>query len=115
MEKLSLSKQYSVDTLAKELNLSTKLKNGIRKNFGDPISIKELKQITKQDFLQCNQFWLKSWNEFNHALSAVIIPNESVTLIEKPTVNSIIVEINTSKTFEEVIQGLADIMNIGQG
>ena len=37
--------EVAIRQLADELNLSTKLKNSIRRNFGDPVSINELKQI----------------------------------------------------------------------
>ncbi len=114
MKKLSLTKPYSVDELATELNLSTKLRNGMRNNFGDPISIKELNHISKDEFFQCDQFGVISWKEFSNALSVFTLPNKAVTLIEKPSENSIIVEINTSKPFGEVIQGLADIMKTGE-
>jgi hypothetical protein len=39
MENLSHTQKYSVVEIAKALNLTTKLKHGIRQNFGDPLSI----------------------------------------------------------------------------
>ena len=42
MQKLSQTDKYSVREIAKELNLTTIVENGIRNNFGDPISIKNL-------------------------------------------------------------------------
>lgn len=110
MKKLSLTEPYSVEELAKELHFSTKLKNGIRKNLGDPISINDLKQITQRDFLNCKLFGWKSWWEFKNALSGFSVSNHAVVLVNKPSMDSVIVEIDTSKPFAEVIQGLAEIL-----
>ncbi len=111
MNKLSLTEPYSVDELADELNLSTKLRNGIRRNFGDPVSINDLKQITQREFLDCKLFGRKSWWEFKGALSEFWIPDHAVLLVNKPSMDSVIVEIDTTKPFCDVIQGLAKIMN----
>jgi len=111
MKKLSLTKPYSVDELAKKLNLSGKLRNGIRNNFGDPVIISELTQITRREFLNCKLFGWKSWAEFNNALSGFRIPNRAVELVGNLSSTSVIVEIDTSKPFSEVIQGLAEIIN----
>jgi hypothetical protein len=45
MKKLSLYKKYTAAELGKELDFPKRLTNGIRKNFGDRISLYELKQI----------------------------------------------------------------------
>ena len=113
MNKLSLTEPYSVDELADELNLSTKLRNGIRRNFGDPVSINDLKQITQREFLDCKWFGRKSWWEFKEALSGFCISNCAVSLVNRTGMNSVIVEIDTSRPFAEVIQGLAKIINDG--
>ncbi len=113
MKKLSLTEPYSVDELAEELKLSTKLKNGIRRNFGDPVSINDLKQITQRDFLNCKWFGRKSWYEFKDALSEFCISNHAVSLVNRTSMDSVIVEIDTTRPFVEVIQGLAKIMSKG--
>ena len=110
MKKLSLTEPYSVDELAKELNLSGKLRNGIRNNFGDPVIISELTQITQREFLRCRLFGRKSWCEFNDAFSKLRIPNRAVELVNRTNRNSITVEIDTSRPFAEVIHGLAKII-----
>lgn len=109
-KKLSQSQKYSVDELAKELNFSTKLKNGIRKNFGDPISISELKQINQSTFLACKYLGWKSWYEFKTSLSIFYASDHAVVLINKPNMDNVIVEIDTTRPFREVIQDLADIL-----
>ena len=43
MYKLIPTEKYSVKKIGKSLNFSTMLERGIRENFGDPISINELK------------------------------------------------------------------------
>ncbi len=113
MKKLSLTEPYSVDELAEELKLSTKLKNGIRRNFGDPVSINDLKQITQRDFLNCKWFGRKSWWEFKEALSGLCMSNCAVALVNRTSMDSVIVEIDTTRPFGEVIQGLAKIMSKG--
>jgi len=114
MNKLSLTEPYSVDELADELNLSTKLRNGIRRNFGDPVSINDLKQITQREFLDCKWFGRKSWWEFKEALSEFCISNCAISLINRTSVDSVIVEIDTSRPFSEVIRGLVEIMSKGR-
>ncbi len=109
MKKLFLSQPYRVKKIAVVLGFNTKLKNGIRINFGDPVSINELKLITKKDFLACRNLGKKSWRQFQEGLSAFYSSDSVVTFIGQPNVNSVIVEINTSKPFGEVIQGLAEM------
>jgi len=58
MEKLSTNEKYNVDNLSKELGFSTAMRNNIRNNFGDPISIRELKQITANQFLHA-RIWVE--------------------------------------------------------
>jgi hypothetical protein len=113
MKKLSMSQPYSVKELAAELNLPTKLENGIRSNFGDPISINDLKLITQRDFLNCKWFGRKSWNQFKDALTEFCISNHAVSLVNRTSMDSVIVEIDTTRPFGEVIQGLAKIMSKG--
>lgn len=110
MKKLSMTEPYSVEELAKELHFDTKLKNGIRSNFGDPISINELKKITKRKFLNCKWFGLKSWKQFQKGLRYFCISDQAVMLISQSSMDNIIVEIDTSRPFKEVIEGLAKIM-----
>ena len=110
MKKLSLSQPYSIEELANELYFDTKLENGIRSNFGDPISINELKQITQRDFLKCKWFGRKSWKQFQRGLSEFCISDHAVVLVNQPSMDNIIVEINTCRPFGEVIEGLAKIM-----
>jgi len=110
MNKLSLTELYSVEELAQELHFDTKLENGIRTNFGDPISINELKKITKRKFLDCKWFGLKSWQQFQKGLSEFCISDQAVALVNQPNMDNIIVEIDTSRPFKEVIAGLAKIM-----
>ena len=110
MKNISQSQQYSVKEIAAELGYSTKLENGIRNNFGDPISINELKLITPREFRACKYFGMKSWKQFKEGLSGYYISDSAVTFINQPSMASIIVEIDTSKPFKEVIQGLAGIL-----
>jgi hypothetical protein len=84
MQNLSQTKQFSVDELAAELGYSTKLANGIRRNFGDPISINELKLITRGDFLECKNMGWISFRQFEAGLSAYYTSENAVTLIKKP-------------------------------
>ena len=105
-----MSQPYSVKELAAELNLPTKLENGIRSNFGDPISINDLKMITQRDFLNCKWFGRKSWNQFKASLSVFYSSESAVTFINQPSMDSIIVQIDVSKPFVEVIKELAIIL-----
>ena len=111
MKTLSQSQKYSVREIATELGYSTKLENGIRNNFGDPISINELKLITQRDFTACKYFGMKSWRQFKESLSSFYSSKSAVTFINQPRMGSIIVEIDTTKPFKEVIQGLAKILH----
>jgi hypothetical protein len=110
MKTLSMSQPYSVKELATELNLPTKLKNGIRSNFGDPISINDLKLITQRDFLDCKWFGRKSWYQFKACLSAFYSSESAVTFINQPSMDSVIVEIDVSKPFVDVVKELAIIL-----
>ena len=111
MKTLSQSQQYSVREIATELGYNTKLENGIRNNFGDPISINELKLITIREFLAGKNLGWISLRQFEEGLSVYYIFESAVTLINKPNMNTVIVEIDTSKPFKEVIQGLAAILH----
>ena len=110
MHKLSLKTKYSIDEIAAELKLSTILANGIRNNFGDPISIYELKQISWRQFVACKYFGRKRWYELQEALSTFDFPERSVLFIQKRGLNYLVVEIDVSKPFEKVIQDLAIII-----
>ncbi len=46
MKRLTLAEPYSVKEIAAGLGFSAKLENRIRSNFGDPVSINDLKLIT---------------------------------------------------------------------
>jgi len=110
MQKLSQTDNYSVREIAKELNLTTIVENGIRNNFGDPISINELKQISQSRFLSCNYFGRKRWREFKNALSVFDVSERAVSFINRPSTKTLIVEIDLSKSFKEVIQDLYKII-----
>ncbi len=110
MKTLSQSQKYSVDEIAKELGFSTKLAKGIRNNFGDPISVNELKLITRRDFTACKNLGWKSWRQFENGLSVYYILDSAVTIINKPNMDTVIVEIDTSKPFKGVIQELAVVL-----
>ena len=107
MSELLLNTKYSIDKIAKELRLSTILAKGIRNNFGDPISIHELKQISWREFVACKYFGRKRWYELQEALSAFDFPERSVKLVQKRGLRYLVVEIDISKPFEKVIQDLA--------
>ena len=111
MKKLSQNNKFSVQEIAKELNLSTVVENGIRINFGDPISINELKQISRHQFMSCKNLGLKRWREFQDALSVFYVSERSVSFINRPSANTLIVEIDLSKSFKEVIQDLFKIID----
>ena len=76
MAKLSLYDKYSIDEIADEFNLSKKLTNGIRKYFGEPLSLVELAQIKRKDFYPCKGLGLKSWIEFRDAVATIQMPNK---------------------------------------
>ncbi|MFO7752732.1 MAG: hypothetical protein R6V41_06395 [Desulfobacteraceae bacterium] len=110
MAKLSCYDKYSIDEIASALNLSKKLANGIRKHFGEPLSLIDLKQIKRKDFYQCKGLGIKSWAEFRNAVANIQIPNESVKLIEKTNPTKIVVEIDLSKPFSDVINTLSEVI-----
>ena len=111
MEKLSTNEKYNVDKLSKELGFSTAMRNNIRNNFGDPISIRELKQITANQFFACKNMGRKRWNQLQEALSGFEFPEHSVTFIRKQGPKRIIIEVDLSKSFEKVIRDLAVIID----
>ena len=111
MQNISQSEQYSVKVIATELGYNTKLENGIRKNFGDPISINELKLITRKEFRSCKNLGWVSLRQFEEGLSGYHILDRAVTLINKPNMDTVIVEINTTKSFIKVIEELAEILH----
>ncbi len=110
MENLSQTQKYSLDEIAKALNLPTKLKHSIRQNFGDPISNNDLLQIDRTTFLACKNLGLKSWYQFHTALSVFHVSESAVTLIDKTNFDNIIVKIDTSRSFQEVILDLARLL-----
>ena len=110
MYKMSKTEKHSVREIAKELNLSTIVENGIRNNFGDPISINELKQITPSRFLSCKYFGHKRWREFQNALSVFDVSERAVSLINQTSAKTIIVEIDLSKSFKDVVHDLYKII-----
>ena len=110
MIKLSSHEKYPLSEIAKELKLSKRITNGIRNNFGDPISLFELSQISWSKFASCKGFGRKSWYEFRDAISKLEIPKSAVTLIDKRGSNKIITEIDISEPFEKVIQELSQII-----
>ncbi len=110
MINLSLYDKYSIDEIAKELNISKRVSNGIRKHFGESLSLYDLSQITWRDFYPCKGLGLKSWREFSDAISIVDIPRKAVKIIDKPSLNKIIIEIDISKSFSKVINELSDII-----
>ena len=110
MTYLSPNRKYSMHELAENLKLSTLLANALREKFGDPISIKELKQISSQEFFSCKYLGRKRWYEFQQALSSYDFPERSVTFIRKNGLKNLIVEIDISKPFEKVIQDLAIVI-----
>ena len=111
MYKLIPTEKYSVKIIAKVLNFSTMLERGIRENFGDPISINELKQINQNDFLSCRNFGRKRLREFQTAIRELSKKNErAVTVLNEPSIHTIVVEIDLSRSFKEVIKDLHEIM-----
>ncbi len=111
MQKPSTNKKYSVGELGEKLGLSTVVENSIRNNFGDPISIHELKQISWNEFVACRNMGRKRWHELQEALSVFEFPERSVTFIRKQGSKNLIIEVDVSKPFEKVIQDLAVIIN----
>jgi hypothetical protein len=110
MIKLSLHDKYSIDEISKELNLSKRLANGIRKHFGEHLSLYDLSKITRSDFYPCKGLGIKSWREFSSAISIVDIPKKAVKIIDKPSSTKIVIEIDISKSFSKVIKELSDII-----
>ncbi len=110
MKNLSHTQKYSVDEIAKALNLTTKLKHGIRQNFGGPISINDLLQIDRTTFLACKNFGWKSWHQFHATMSAFYVSDSAVTLIDKTNFTNIIVKIDISRSFQEVILDLGRLL-----
>jgi len=108
--KLSPHEKYPLSEIAKELQLSKRITNGIRNNFGDPISLYELSQISWSNFASCKGFGRKSWYEFREATSKAEIPKSAVTLIDKRGPKKIVTEIDISEPFEKVIQELSQII-----
>lgn len=106
---MSPVEKYSVREIARELNLPTIVENGIRDNFGDPIAINELKQIGRRRFLSIKNFGYKRWREFQNALAIFNPSDRSVSLINWTSPNTVIVEIDLSKSFIEVIEDLYKI------
>lgn len=110
MKKLTLYDKYSIDEIARELNLSKKLSNNLRKCFGESLSLYELSQIKRRDFFPCKGLGQKSWYEFRDAISMVDIPDNSVKIVDQLNQNKIVVEIDISKSFSEVIINLSNII-----
>lgn len=111
MYKLNPSKKYSIEIIAKTLNLSFSLENGIRENFGDPISINELKQISQSKFLSCKNFGIKRLREFQNALRKYSSDSErAVKVIGIPNIQTVVVEIDLSRSFRQVIKDLYEII-----
>jgi hypothetical protein len=57
----------------------------------------------------CKGLGMKSWTEFSNAVASIQIPNQAVKLIEKSSPTKIMVEIDTSKPFADVINKLSEI------
>lgn len=111
MYKLIPTEKYSVKKIAEVLNFSTMLERGIRENFGDPISINELKQISQSDFLSCRNFGRKRLREFQAAIRELSKNSDrAVTLLNEPSIHTIVIEIDLSKSFKQVIQDLHEII-----
>ena len=111
MYELIPTEKYSLEKIAKVLKFSTMLEKGIRENFGDPISVNELRQIRQSKFLSCRNFGRKRLLEFQNALREFSrINNRAVTVINEPNIHTIVVEIDLSKSFKEVIRDLHEII-----
>ena len=110
MKKLTLNDKYSIDEIARELNFSKKLLNNLRKCFGESLSLYELSQLKQRDFFPCKGLGQKSWYEFKNAISMIDIPDKSVKIVDQLNQNKIVVEIDISKPFSEVIINLSYII-----
>jgi hypothetical protein len=110
MQMMSPVEKYSLREIARELNLPTIVEHGIRDNFGDPISINELKQISRHRFLSIKNFGYKRWREFQNALAMFDPSDRSVSLINWGSSNNLVVEIDLSKPFVKVIEDLYKIV-----
>ena len=76
MFELISTEKYSVEKIAKTLKFSTMLEKGIRENFGDPISINELKQIHRGKFLACRNFGIKRFkvsHMFSYKVNMIVL------------------------------------------
>lgn len=111
MYELIPTEKYSVKKISKVLKFSTMIERGIRENFVDPISINELKQINQSKFLSCKHFGRKRLREFQNALREFSKMNDrAVTVISDPNIHTIVVEIDMSKSFRDVIKDLHEII-----
>lgn len=110
MQMTSPVEKYSVREIARELDLPTIVENGSRDNFGDPISINELKQIRRHSFLSIKTFGYKRWRDFQTALAVFDPSDRSVSLINWTSSNTIVVQIDLSKPFVKVIEDLCKIV-----
>ncbi len=110
MKNLSINDLHTVDEIAAELNFSKKLANGIQKYFGDPISLIDLAAIDMKQFLACKGFGRKSWREFQAAMDKVRWLYASVQLIEKTGPTKIVVEIDFSRSFDDIVIKLSEII-----
>jgi len=111
MHKLNPDQKYDIKIIAETLNLSTILAHGIRDNFGNPISINELKKISQNKFLSCKNLGIKRLKEFRNALYKYSSNNDrAVNIIGVPSIQTIVVEINLSKPFRDVIKDLNEVI-----
>ncbi len=106
-----VEKTYSIGQISKELNLSTILSSGIKRKFGDQLSIKELCLLTKADFIMIKNLGQKRWKELQTALARFKNDDLSVAYIETKGSSNIVVEIDVSKPFSQVIKELFEIVN----
>jgi len=111
MKNLSIDEKYGLDELAAELGLSRVLENSLRMNFGDPISIRELKEISPTQFFACRNLGRKRWDQLQDALSVFDFPELSVKFVDKKGPHRIIIEVDLSKPFREVIRDLASLID----
>jgi len=107
MKNLSIDEKYGLDELAAELGLSRVLENSLRMNFGDPISIRELKEISPTQFFACRNLGRKRWDQLQDALSVFDFPERSVKFIDKKGLQRIIIEVDLSKSLRDVIRDLS--------
>ena len=96
--------------ISKELNFSTPIERGIKNNFGDPISICELSEISKYDFLSIRHLGHGSWRDFQFSLGKFIISDYSVVLVANRGNNVLNIDIDISKPFSQVIRDLSEII-----